>query len=89
MQSKRAENLSYVHSNLHLLSHKQHGYKQRESKMWDIEPKHTDLDASTSQLVTFEASESEDTTSTSASDIGIGSSNYNDDDDDLENPFDD
>ncbi|XP_057873983.2 uncharacterized protein LOC131079962 isoform X3 [Cryptomeria japonica] len=46
--SKRAENVVYVHSNLRLLSHKQHDYKQGEIKMWDTELEHTDLDASVS-----------------------------------------
>lgn len=43
----------YVHSNLRLLVHKQNDYKEEETKMWNIEPKHTNLDASTSQHATF------------------------------------
>lgn len=44
-----------------LISHKQHDYKQGETKMWDMEPKHTDLDDFTSQLVAFDDSDSEQT----------------------------
>ncbi|XP_059072697.1 uncharacterized protein LOC131873659 isoform X1 [Cryptomeria japonica] len=49
--SKRAENLVYVHSNLRLLSHKQRDYTQGETKMWDIELEHIDLDAPASSLL--------------------------------------
>lgn len=55
LYSKRV-NLVYVHSNLCLLLHK-HNYKKGDTKLWDIEPKHTNLDASTSYLIAYEDSE--------------------------------
>ncbi|XP_059065258.1 exonuclease V, chloroplastic isoform X1 [Cryptomeria japonica] len=95
--SKRAENLVYVHSNLRLLSHKQHDYIQGETKMWDIEPEHTDLDAPASQLLALTLDDSEIEPTYSASASGIGSCNVNvneeeeeeEEDEELDDPFDD
>ena len=36
MTPKRAEDLVYVHSNLHLLLRNSSRYKEEESKWWDI-----------------------------------------------------
>ena len=42
--SKKAEELVYVHSNLHLLSHKRDEYKFGAAKLWDVESELSDLD---------------------------------------------
>lgn len=55
--SKRAEDLVYMHSNLHLLSHKQHDYKEGEMELWDIPPEDTNLDASTSHHIAYKESD--------------------------------
>ena len=92
-----------MHSNLRLLSHKQPNYTEGETKLWHIEPEHTNLDASTSHHIAYEESniQQEHGHNTSASDSAIGttcdssslptSSNVNVDIDmdDLENPYDD
>jgi len=42
--SKKAEELVYVHSNLHILSHKKDEYKLNPNKLCNVEPKLVDLD---------------------------------------------
>ncbi|XP_057859814.2 uncharacterized protein LOC131068603 [Cryptomeria japonica] len=91
--SKRAKNLVYVHSNVRLLSHKQHDYTQGEMKMWVIEPEHTDLDAPASQLLALTLDDSDIEPTYSASASGIVSSNVSvneeEEEDELDDPSDD
>ena len=50
LQSKRVENLVFVHYNLRLLSHKTKKYKEGETERWDVDAEFADLDAFASRL---------------------------------------
>ena len=50
MGSKKAEDLVYIHTNLRLLSHKEDGYKEGSTKLWDVAPKSANLDATLQDL---------------------------------------
>ena len=41
--AKKAEDIMYVHSNLHLLSHVEPEYKKGPRKMWDVDPENSNL----------------------------------------------
>ena len=48
--SKKAKDLVYIHTNLHLLSRKEDGYKEGSTKLWDVAPKSANLDATLQDL---------------------------------------
>ncbi|KAH9308681.1 hypothetical protein KI387_036592, partial [Taxus chinensis] len=50
LESKKAENLVYVHSNLCILSHKIEGYIRGPNNLWDIDPESSDFDTSAATL---------------------------------------
>lgn len=65
LHSKKAKNLVYMHSDLCLLSHKQHSCKEAYMRLWDTTPMHNDLDASTSKHAVLQGLNNENTFSAS------------------------
>ena len=49
--SKKVEDLVYIHTNLCLLSHTEHEYKEGSTKLWHVAPKCANLDSTLQDLI--------------------------------------
>ena len=53
VRSTEAEDLVFIHANLHLLSRKNDHYKEGTTKLWDVAPECVHLDATLNDLTTL------------------------------------
>ena len=86
LQSKKAENLVFVHNNLRLLSHKSDEYKEGETKKWDVDAEIADLDASTAALTIddFDGFDANTIVESAADPIGLGGDEEEDEEEEDE-----